>query len=215
MSKPERSFAADAPGRALAFGVVVAAHIALLVGLAHAGFSPGRSLERDPLQVALLMETTDAMEVPPPPPPRIEPPHVELIPPDVTIEWEREAPSNAITVSLERQAPALPRAGSVEPLLVSEVEYVRPPRPAYPPAARKRRQEGMVVLRVLVDAIGRPAAVEIEESSGFPLLDSAARDAVKQTQFRPHLENGVARPVLVLIPIEFGLRNRVASSSAG
>ncbi len=214
MSNPPRSFAAETPGRAVAFGLVVAGHIALLAGLANAGFSTERRLEKDPLQVALLAETVQAMELPPPPPPRFEPPRVEMIPPDVVIEWEREAPSNAISVSLERQPPAPPRSGSLEPLLVSEVEYLRPPRPSYPPAARKRRQEGLVVLRVLVDVVGRPAAVEVQDSSGFPLLDSAARDAVRQTQFRPHLENGVARPVLVLIPIEFGLRDRVASSSA-
>lgn len=212
MSSSHRSFTAGSKAHVVAFAVVALGHAVLLAGLAQAGFTRAGIGERAPLQVALLAEPAQEETLPPPPPPSFEPPRVELIPPDITIEWEQPVATTAITVST-RPAPALP-APSAHPLLVTEVEYVRPPRPAYPPAARKRRQEGLVVLKVLVDVVGRPASVEVQESSGFPLLDSAARDAVRQTQFRPHLENGVARAVLVLIPIEFGLRNRVASNSA-
>jgi periplasmic protein TonB len=211
MSSSHRSFTGGSKARIAALAIVAVGHAGLLAALAQAGFSRGGQQEHAPLQVALLAEPEEEQMLPPPPRLDFEPPRVELIPPDITIEWEQAA-TNAITVSTA-PAPVSPTV-SAQPLLVTEVEYVRPPRPAYPPAARKRRQEGLVVLKVLVDVIGRPALVEVQESSGYPLLDTAARDAVRATQFRPHIENGVARAVLVLIPIEFGLRDRLASNSA-
>jgi periplasmic protein TonB len=59
---------------------------------------------------------------------------------------------------------------------------------------------------VLVDALGRPAQIQLERSSGFPRLDDAARAAVQNALFRPHEVNGVAQPAQVLIPIEFTRR---------
>jgi periplasmic protein TonB len=61
-------------------------------------------------------------------------------------------------------------------------------------------------LRVLVDAAGRPAQVQVERSSGFARLDDAAREAVEKFLFRPHEVNGVAQPAQVLIPIGFDRR---------
>ena len=64
-----------------------------------------------------------------------------------------------------------------------------------------------MVLRVLVDAFGRPAQIRVEHSSGFARLDDAARTAVKKALFRPYEVNGVAHPAQVLIPIEFTRRS--------
>jgi periplasmic protein TonB len=63
-----------------------------------------------------------------------------------------------------------------------------------------------VLLRVLVDALGRPAQVQLERSSGYARLDEAARAAVQKALFRPYELNGVAQPAQVLIPIEFTRR---------
>ena len=68
------------------------------------------------------------------------------------------------------------------------------------------REHGTVVLRVLVDAHGRPAQIQVERSSGFERLDAAAREAVEKFLFRPYEVNGVAQPAQVLIPIEFDRR---------
>jgi protein TonB len=48
----------------------------------------------------------------------------------------------------------------------------------YPVLARRRGWEGEVVLAFRVDAEGRIGNVRIANSSGFGLLDSAARDAL-------------------------------------
>lgn len=78
---------------------------------------------------------------------------------------------------------------------------MRPPR--YPPQALRRREEGEVVLRVLVDADGNPAQIEIEKSSRSRLLDRAAMDAVKTWKFNPGIRNGQPIQGWVLVPINF------------
>ena len=51
-----------------------------------------------------------------------------------------------------------------------------------------------------------PAQIQIEQSSGFERLDTAAREAVAKFLFRPYEVNGVAQPAQVLIPIGFDRR---------
>jgi len=91
------------------------------------------------------------------------------------------------------------------PKLISAVEYVREPIPRYPAQSRRLREEGVVVLRVLIDERGQACNIEIESSSGYARLDNAAKEAVARAAFRPYLEDGKPRPALVLIPIEFSL----------
>ena len=55
--------------------------------------------------------------------------------------------------------------------------------PIYPQAARRRGVEGVVHLRVKVDARGVPMAVEVEGSSGRDDFDTSAVQAVKQWRF--------------------------------
>jgi protein TonB len=74
----------------------------------------------------------------------------------------------------------------------------------YPSAARALKQRGIVTLRALIDVGGHAAEVNVYRSSGYKLLDDAARDAALNAQYKPYTENGRAVPVYVLIPIEFG-----------
>jgi periplasmic protein TonB len=53
------------------------------------------------------------------------------------------------------------------------------PRPEYPTEARRRRLQGRVMLYAEVDANGLTTRLEVEESSGFPILDNAAIQTVK------------------------------------
>jgi protein TonB len=78
------------------------------------------------------------------------------------------------------------------------------PRPGYPIIALRRGWEGVVVLRVEVDAGGKPVVVEIEKSSGHRVLDDAARRQVLgHWQFVPALRDGVAVPAVGLVPFDF------------
>ncbi len=52
--------------------------------------------------------------------------------------------------------------------------YVVRPQVKYPPASRAAQEEGVVILRITVNAEGRPTAVDVAVSSTFSRLDRAA-----------------------------------------
>lgn len=157
----------------------------------------------------------------PEPTPRRELPKVSVVTPQpivqmpdlplIEIPIDARPAARAITVPVQA---ALPPAQQAEdrstPKLVSVVEYVREPSPRYPPQSRRLREQGVVVLRVVIDERGEASSIEIETSSGHARLDDAARAAVLRAAFRPYVEDGEPRRALVLIPIEFALNRGTA-----
>jgi protein TonB len=91
-----------------------------------------------------------------------------------------------------------------QPELVDRQDYISNPPPPYPDSARRKRQEGTVVLLVEIDAEGLVLAVSIKESSGFSVLDATAKKTVANWRFSPREDGVGARRVLV--PILFRLR---------
>ncbi len=190
--------------------VIGAAHVALIYAVT--SWSPVRiALESTPIQASIVDAPAPAADVPPPVVPQIVPvmtPTVE--PPLVTIT--EEPPPNAITVAVVEAPPPAPAPAA--PRVISDVAYVEAPQPRYPAESRRSGEEGLVVLRVLINELGRAARVDIERSSGHSRLDEAARLAVQRALFRPYVENGVARMAMATIPIEFNWKSRRADRSA-
>lgn len=87
----------------------------------------------------------------------------------------------------------------------SGVQYLQAPRPDYPAQSKRLGEEGKVVLRVLVNQQGMAERIEVQKSSGFARLDDAARQAVQQARFKPHLEDGRPEAVFAIVPITFRL----------
>lgn len=120
------------------------------------------------------------------------------------------APQSAEPAASSAPAPAsqaaAPTVSNTAPRTISGVEYIQPPQPEYPPLSRRMREEGKVLLRILVDEKGHPERVEIHTPSGFARLDEAARQAAKRALFKPHLENGRPVPVFALVPVNFSLQ---------
>ena len=103
-------------------------------------------------------------------------------------------------------APAPAPAAPAPPKTISSgVEYLQAPQPEYPLLARRKGEEGKVVLRALINLKGRPEQVEIQASSGSVRLDEAARQAVMRAVFKPHLEDGKPVMVYAIVPIKFQL----------
>lgn len=73
--------------------------------------------------------------------------------------------------------------------------------------SRRYGEEGTVVLRVLVKADGSAGQVEIRKSSGYPMLDDAAREAVQEWRFNPATREGKPVSEWYLVPVTFTLRN--------
>lgn len=63
--------------------------------------------------------------------------------------------------------------------------------PRYPYASRVSGEEGRVVISVTIRADGAASDIRLIKSSGFPLLDEAALEAVRRATFIPAARGGV------------------------
>jgi protein TonB len=82
---------------------------------------------------------------------------------------------------------------------------VRNREPVYPDEAVRRGEQGLVILTIRVSPEGLVAGVDIARSSGFGLLDRAARDAVVTWRFVPAVRDGQPIPSSMALRINFQL----------
>jgi protein TonB len=156
-----------------------------------------------------------ALPEPPPPsvPRRVRPTPVHATPsPVIPVDAATDAPSQPIpaadtptTADASTSVPATPGDDIGGGGATQTLAYATPLQPPYPPASARAREQGTVMLRVLVDPSGVPQRVEIARSSGHARLDAAARDSVMRARFRPVMRNGEAASAWGLVPIEFRL----------
>jgi len=87
-------------------------------------------------------------------------------------------------------------------------DYSVNPKPPYPMLARRRREQGTVLLRVRVRADGSVAEAEVKQSSGSALLDDTALRTVRDSwRFTPARLDGIPIESWVEVPIRFVLEN--------
>lgn len=99
-------------------------------------------------------------------------------------------------------APAGTAAGGAGTGKHAKASYIIRPNAAYPPESRAAGEHGVVILRLTVDDSGRPTAVSVAKSSGYPRLDRAAVEAGWRSRVRDaapgsHLD----------APVRFNLRD--------
>jgi periplasmic protein TonB len=131
---------------------------------------------------------------------------VETALPAFTAPVAETPPAPTVIAKSPAEVPVPHHADAIEPPHFN-VAYLNNPRPAYPPIARKLGLEGIVLLRVDVNARGAPEKIIIAQSSGASLLDEAALKAVQGWTFVPARrgDTPIAHPVEV--PIRFQLKN--------
>jgi protein TonB len=88
---------------------------------------------------------------------------------------------------------------------IFSANYLRNPAPKYPESAKRKRQQGSVLLKVVVSPAGEPANILLQASSGSELLDNAAIDAVARWKFVPAKRNDEFVTASVIVPIDFKL----------
>lgn len=98
--------------------------------------------------------------------------------------------------SAPKSAPTEDASGATLPRLIREVE------PVFPPEARARHQEGMVLVKTKIDATGRPTVLSVE---GPEVFWQAARHAVAQYRFLPATRAGQPVEVKLAIEVNFHL----------
>lgn len=94
-----------------------------------------------------------------------------------------------------------------KPTAKAAPDYLKNPETVYPLAARRRHQEGLVLLSVRVNTSGRARSVSLKQSSGFPLLDDAALTQVREWEFSPARIGSLAVESEIEVPVRFKLTN--------
>ena len=199
--------------RIAATSLAIAVHAAVLMLL----LMPMQVAEKPKVEDAPMFVDIQRILPPPPPPPQpqVRRPQVRQVlqtpprTPPTHVEVVNDDPSpidpyvEEVTLDEEPVGELVVDTG---PSFVQLSADVAPP-PAYPAQALRMRQQGQVMLRVLVDEAGRPAEVAIESSSGFRLLDEAAVKAVKKRwHFLPATRDGAAIQAWALVPVSFVLQ---------
>ncbi len=77
--------------------------------------------------------------------------------------------------------------------------------PRYPEQARRRREEGKVLVKLVVDIQGRPMDCTVLTSEPVGIFDAAALEAVRRFRFRPGKLAGHSVATVVHIPFAFTL----------
>jgi protein TonB len=104
-------------------------------------------------------------------------------------------------------APAASAPAAVPSQPRFDADYLDNPKPPYPAISRRLSEQGRVVLRVHVDADGRPADVQLHVSSGSSRLDQSALDTVRRWKFAPAKLGKEPIAAWVLVPIAFTLKD--------
>lgn len=116
------------------------------------------------------------------------------------------APAVSATATATASTSATAAADTEVEVLSRQPAFRLPPeQPRYPAQARRRNQQGVVLLEVRLDARGAQREIRLLRSSGFPSLDRAALEAVAEWRFHPEVINGRGVPSRVQIPVEFAL----------
>jgi protein TonB len=171
---------------------------------------------------------TGVLLAPPVPQPAVVPPKpLPIERPVVRREPETKPPPVVPEIPLPVQQPVLQPEAAAEsaitgpvPALVEgvpepELPQVTPPRidasqldnpaPAYPPAARRLREQGEVLLSVYILPDGSVGEIRLKRSSGHARLDRSALEAVKRWRYVPASRGGEPIPYWYVQPIAFVL----------
>ncbi|MEN3975726.1 energy transducer TonB [Emcibacter sp. SYSU 3D8] len=205
--------------RMITWSAIIGAHAAILGALLISRIADQEPAADRALMVSFVAEAAapapePVPQPPPPAPPRpapllvttpkpsmsaiVAPPVEDLVVPDIAPAPADHAPAEP--------ADAAPAAAITAPDF--SAAYLNNPGPKYPYSSRRRREEGVVMLKVLVGADGKPEQVIVDKSSGFAALDGAAADVVRgRWRFVPAKEGDRAVAAWVAIPMSFTLTN--------
>lgn len=129
------------------------------------------------------------------------------------LKGERAAVSRTFEFSLTRGEWVQAQAGEIFTSGTHAVDFILPslaeaPVPIrYPRWAVREGWEGTFVIAIEVLKTGGVGRWKVMQSTGYPLLDRAATEAVRQWQFHPAQEQGRMIVSCIQIPILFKLKD--------
>lgn len=196
-----------------AIAAVALLHTAVIGALLHVRSEHGKVAHH-----ALTVVDLTPPATPPPPDatPAPQEPASQTAPPLPMTEVAQTAPMQiAIVDPLPEPAPiiAAPPAPPAPPAQSSFVQArdlgtrvlsAIPPR--YPTESRRKREQGTVVLSIVLSVEGEVSSISVAHSSGYSRLDEAAQRAVRKWRWAPTIRDGIPVMVRGLVEIPFILQ---------
>ena len=187
--------------------VSVAIHLGLLLAGLLAPQKPEFGIEagKNSIEVNLVAASREAVATPAapqPPPPEPQPPQPPQPPAPKIVE---HTPEHGDASSPKPGKDAVSAHSDAGAILTVKPDYLSNPSPLYPEGSRRRKEEGLVVLAVIVGPEGRAEAVSLLATSGFAELDKSASTAVSGWRFRPATMAGLKVRSRVEVPVRFRL----------
>lgn len=161
----------------------------------------------------LVVDLIAEPPVPPAEKPKPEPVVVEKVQPLVVtpapiVQTLAPPPPIKVTMTPPPPRPVAVAAPPTGPVTVGNLDETlldgRPPR--YPMESRRKKEQGTVVLRLLIGTDGRVHDISIAQSSGFERLDQAALQAIRGWRWRPTVRDGEPVEVRGLYSMPFALQ---------
>lgn len=174
----------------LGLAFVVLLHFALIYALVTGLARRMIEVIPAPIQAEIVDEVRTEEAVPEPPPPPLEVPTAPFVPPpEILIRQPPPPQSDAITrtSSDPTTRDLAPRPYRTAPQINASSNC---PMPEYPALSLRLSESGTVVLEFLIGSDGRVHRSRVEQSSGHPRLDEAARRALSRCKFVPGTING-------------------------
>lgn len=168
-------------------------------------------------KVQITLTRPQPKPVPPPPQVKPKPPVPKVVPlkpqkPKPVEKIVEQAPvpdpSPVVESAPTTPAPAAPPAPVVEEKVTAPIagaDYLNNPAPEYPEIAQERGWEGKVLMKVHVQADGKPDSISVIKSSGQKVLDDAAVKTVYKWSFVPAMRGSTPIAGTVTVPIIFNL----------
>jgi protein TonB len=208
-----------------AMGFSIALHVFIVICVVY-GFSitPAQFSTQQMIQVMLVSDPSSEKNNQKPKAPKKSTPKLEKVVKPKTVKQTKSE------IAIKKLEPAQPASEEVKEHEFSELQpssgtpseakesaqmittaplfdaaYLNNPVPEYPSHAKRRKMQGTVRLAVVVSADGTAKSVEIEESSGFAILDASAKKAVTDWKFVPAKLGNQEVEARVIVPIDFRL----------
>ena len=126
-----------------------------------------------------------------------------LIRPDAqALNWKAAIPVLGLAAAFIAGCAQTPAAKDApEPIIPAVVSFASCAKPHYPQESRRYEQQGTVTLAFKIGADGKVEDSNVKKSSGFRLLDEAAREGISKCQFKPATQGG--KPVPAWMNIQY------------
>jgi len=135
--------------------------------------------------------------------------HRPAVPPRETVA---AAPETTVATEASEAEPSAPSSADTDTVRQGAREHLRESilrlvssRFHYPVLARRKGMQGIVRLQVRIETDGRITRLQVQQTSGYPLLDQAALQSLQLASVpdAPRWMNGQA--IDIIIPVEYRL----------